>query len=341
MDFGQSYKASWRVFRVNRDTWSDGEQLSRVDSVNITRTANGKLLETGSLEISGEFEPDYYRIVMTAEQSGEVQRVDVGTFLFDITGGTEDHGMAHQKADGRSVLYPASTTTLIAGEYAPAGVDGADYAGKLLREAINAPVQVEGSFTLNEHIVHEVGSNVLDAVWSVLEAGNYIMQIDGRGVVHIRARPDEPALILNQDNMKLLTNGVNYTANIGDIPNRYVVLDECNRTIAVNNDPNSEISLIRRGYSVDIVDESPKPVNGESYGAYAERRLREKSVMKDERSYTREFAPDVYVYSLVRASVPGLEGDLRIKSQTLRCDKGISVSEKAEREVQLWQSKTI
>lgn len=337
MNYAQSYSASWRIFRVNRDTWADAEQIYGVDSVSVTRTANGSLIESGNLEITGDIEPDYYRIVMTAQQGDEIERVDVATLMFDFKDGTIDFGRTVQKADGYSVLYPASTTSIIAGEYAPKGVDGAAYAADLLRSAINAPVEVEGSFTLNEHVVHEIGSYIIDAVWSVLEAGDFIMQIDGRGVVHILPEPTEPSLILDSTGIRLLSNGISFTADQSKIPNRYIVIDDDNRTIAVNDDPDSEVSTVCRGFFVDMVDESPKPVNGETYVEYARKKLEKASIMKDERSYTREYAPDVYAYSLIRASVDGLEGDLRVRSQTIKCDKGISVSEKADREVKLWQ----
>lgn len=339
MNYGRSYSATWRVYRVNRDTWADREQIRNVDLVRVTRTAKGKLIESGSIELTGDFEPDYYRIVMTAEQGGEVERVNVATLLFDTKDGNSDYGRNVQTADGYSVLHPASTTAMIAGEYAPAGVDGAQYAAKLLRETINAPVEVEGSFTLNEHIVHKIGCWVIDAVWSVLEAGGFVMQIDGRGVVHIRPKPTEPSLVLSNNSIRLLTNNVSNTTDLSSIPNRYVVIDENNRTVAENNDPQSEVSTVCRGYCVDRVDESPKPVNGETYGAYAERRLEEESVMKEERSYTREYAPDVYIFSLIRASIDGFEGNYRVTSQTLKCDKGITISEKAEREIKLWRNR--
>lgn len=337
MEWGRSYTATWRVFRVNRKTWADAEQVSGIDSISVTRTADGALLESGEFDVTGDLVPDYYRIVMTAEQGGEVTRVDVATLLFDITGGEYDYGTTEQSAEGHSVLYPASTTAIVTGEYAPAGVDGARYAGDLLEQTINAPVEVEGSFTLNDHVVHEPGSYVLDAVWSVLDAGNFVIQLDGRGVVHIRPRPTEPSLILDNSNTSLLTNGVNYTTNISEIPNRYIVIDDNNRAIAENNDPNSEVSTVSRGFFVDEVDESPTPINGETYSEYAERQLELLSVMEDERTYTREFVPDVYLYSIIKASIDGLEGDLRVKSQTLKCGNGITITEKAVREEHLWQ----
>lgn len=337
MEWGRSYTATWRVFRVNRKTWADAEQVSDIDSISVTRTADGALLESGEFDVTGDLVPDYYRIVMTAEQGGEVTRVDVATLLFDITGGEYDYGTTEQSAEGHSVLYPASTTAIVTGEYAPAGVDGARYAGDLLEQTINAPVEVEGSFTLNDHVVHEPGSYVLDAVWSVLDAGNFVIQLDGRGVVHIRPRPTEPSLILDNSNTSLLTNGVNYTTNISEIPNRYIVIDDNNRAIAENNDPNSEVSTVSRGFFVDEIDESPTPINGETYSEYAERQLELLSVMEDERTYTREFVPGVYLYSIIKASIDGLEGDLRVKSQTLKCGNGITIAEKAVREEHLWQ----
>lgn len=338
MNWGQSYSASWRVFRVNRDTWQDAEQVTNVDSASITRTADGSLLESGSFEITGDFTPDYYRIVMTAVQGGDIQRVDVATMLFDATGGEFNYGRHVQNLEGHSVLYPASKTAIVTGAYAPAGIDGAMYAGNLLADAINAPVEVEGSFTLNDHVVHEIGSSVLDAVWAVLDAGNFVMQIDGRGIVHIIPEPIDPALVLDNANVRLLTNGIDYSSNISDIPNRYIVLSGVSRTIAENADPESSVSTYTRGYCIDEVDESPTPIDGETMSAYALRRLHELSYMEEECEYTREYAPDVYLYSIVKASIPGMEGNLRIKSQTVNCGNGITIAEKGVKEIDLWAS---
>ena len=336
MDWTKSYTSTWRVFRVNRRTWADGDIVSKVDSANVSRTADGSLLESGSMEVTGDFTTDYYRIVMTADQGGELTRVDVATLLFEVSDGRIDYGHTTHSVEGHSVLYPASTTAVTVGEFAPAGADGAKYAAALLEEAINAPVVVEGSFTLNDHIVHELGSSVLDAVWAVLDAGGFIIQIDGRGVVHIRSKPISPTLTINNSNIGLLSNGIDFSSTIGEIPNRYIVINEDEITTAENNDPESIVSTISRGYRVDVVDTAPTPVNGKTMLEYANDKLKELSVLKDERTYIREFAPDVYLYSLVRASINGLQGDLRVSSQAIECRNGISVTEKVYKETPLW-----
>lgn len=336
MDWSKSYTATWRVFKVNRKTWADGEMLKNVDSVSISRTADGQMLESGSMELSGAFETGYYRIAMTADQGGELQRVDVATLFFEATGGKVDYGRTMHSIDGSSVLYPAYTTAITTGEYAPKGVNGAEYAAELLRKSINAPVEVEGSFVLNDYVVHELGASVIEAAWAVLDAGRFIMQIDGRGVVHIRPKPTEPSLQINNSSIGLLSNGIDFNADMSNIPNRYIVIEDNNITTATNEDPESIVSTVSRGYFVDVVDTSPIFVNGETRAEYAKRQLRALSVLRDERAYVREYAPDVYLYSLVRASINGLQGDLRVASQSINCDNGISVSEKAYREVQLW-----
>jgi hypothetical protein len=222
------------------------------------------------------------------------------------------------------------------GEYAPSGADGVIYARDLLESAINAPVETEGSFILNDHIVHELGSSIIEAVWSVLDAGGYVLQIDGRGVVHIRPRPTEPSLIIDSTSTGLLSNGIDFDSDMSELPNRYIVIDDGIIVSAVNTDENSPISTVSRGYNVDVIDKSPTLVDSETYQDYAERRLYESSVLKDTRSYEREYAPNVFPYSLIRASIDGLFGDYRVESQSINCDNGITVNEKASMETHLW-----
>lgn len=336
IDWTRSYTSTWRVFKVNRKTWADGEMLEKVDSASVSRTADGSVLESGSLEVSGEFESDYYRIVMTAEQGGELARVDVATLLFEVNGGKVDFGRTVSSVNGSSVLHPALTTAVTIGEYAPKGVDGVQYAKALLESAINAPVEAEGSFTLNDHVVHELGSSVIDAVWAVLDAGGYVIQIDGRGVVHIVPKPDKPSLNINEASIGMLSNGIDFESDMSEIPNRYVVIDDNVVTIASNDDPDSIVSTVSRGFYVDMVDTSPTPVNGQTNREYAEGKLKDLSVLRDERTYVREYAPDVYLYSLVRSSIKGLQGDLRVLAQSINCGNGITVQEKVAKEIRLY-----
>lgn len=336
MDYSKSYSATWRVFKVNTKTWADADRVENIDSIRITRTADGRMLESGNISLTGDFETGYYRVVMTAEQDGVIERIDVATLLFEETGGRHDYGVDSRDIDGKSVLYPAYTTAVVIGEYAPAGTDGAKYAGNILASVINAPVAVEGSFILNGHMVFEQGAAVIEAVWDVLSAGGFVIQIDGRGVVHIRPKPTTPAMVIENESIGLLTNEILFEGDTSDLPNRYIVIDGNSVTTAVNNDENSPISYLNRGFYVDIVDTSPMLINGETYGEYALRQLKGMSILREEKSYMREYADNVYLYDIIRASIDGMNGDFRVGAQSVSCGNGITVNEKCYREVSLW-----
>lgn len=344
IDWSAGYSASWRVFRVDRGTWADAGIVSGVTSVSVERSGDdtAPTLERGSMSVDLEpgedFPSGYYRIVMTAEQDGVRERLDVCTLLCEATEGEVNRGNDAMEILGRSVLYPASSTDLEPGSYAPAGIDGVQYVAGLLRRTINAPVVTEGSFTLDEHYVFDNGSKVLAAAWKVLDAGNYVMQVHGDGTVYIVPKPQEPDLVLDWAHARLLHPGIRHKTDFSEVPNRYtVVVDDIEVTVT-NDDPGSPTSTVTRGWTHDVRDESPTRVNGETLDAYAMRKLEEASMVHDERSYSREWWPGVYPYSVVRGSIAsvGLDGDLRVVSQTLTCGKGITVEEESRREVYAW-----
>ena len=336
MNWARSYTSTWRVFRVNKDTWADGQEVGNVDAVSVERTADGELLESGSMEVTDSFEPGYYRVVLTAEQDGDIERVEVATLLFEATSGNYNYGTSTHSAEGYSVLYPASTTAMLNGSYAPKGINGAEYAARLLRAAINAPVVVDGSFTLNDYVVHEFGQTVLTAVWSVLNAGNFVMQIDGAGRVHILPKPTDSSLSLSGVNVQYLQPGIDYELDDSQVPNRYIAVNGLLQAIVENDSPSSSVSTVNRGFTVDIVDTEPMPVNGETLTAYATRKLQELSTVADTRTYTREYYPGVNIYDLVDAGVDGMTGTLRVVQQSLTCNYGITVTEQSSTEVDLW-----
>lgn len=346
MDWTRGYTATWRVFEVNVDTWADGGLLSNITSASISRDCTGgtPLLESGSIKLDApvgeDFTERYLRIVMTANQDGQAERVDIATLLCSSSSGSIDRGYDAQDLEGHSVLYPASTRLLTRGTYVPAGTDGVAWAADMLRQACRAPIEPQGAFTLEDSIVFDIGTSYLECVWMVLDAGGYCMQIEGDGTVNILPLPATPGLVLDGAGAQLITTGIDYTRDWAETPNRYVAVDGENIAEIVNDDPNSPTSTVARGYFIDEVDTSPVRVNGESLQQYAIRRLEELSTIPDERTYTREYAPGVYPFSLVRGTLAdvSIEGDLRVKTQSLECGRGILVTEKAERQVFAWQA---
>lgn len=333
---GTGYTAHWRFFKVNRDTWADSEEVDGLESAQII-ASNKDLMQTGNLTISTpagvDFEDGYYRLSMAADG----QRVDVATLLCHSDDGETNRGKTKRNVSGLSVLEPANKKRLYSGEFAPAGCDGAAFAADLLRSCIYAPVEVEGAFTVDSHVVFDNGSTVLQAVLMVLGAGNFVMQIHGDGTVTIKPKPSNPALILDRSAIRLLAPGVTHRDET-DIPNRYIAIEGASVAVVLNNEPDSVTSLAATGYLRDEYDQSPVRVDGETLQRYAERKLSELSVIKKQRVYTRDYVPDVYPNDIVRCSLPlaDLDGDMSIVSQEISCGAGISIRETVETEVQTW-----
>lgn len=344
LDWRAGYRSSWRVYRVDGETWADSGMLSGVTEASVERGREtvGDALESGSMSVDvpvgGSFDPGYYRIVLYAEQGDDYERVELATLWCETTSGTVERAVDSLSVTCSSVLHPAETTAFETGSYAPSGVDGARYVADVLSQCINAPVSVDGSFTLDEAYVFEPGEMVLPAVWKLLDAGKFCLRVTGAGEVVVQPMPTEPTLELNWAHARLLHPGVEHSMDLTEVHNRYIVDSDGQHVVATNDDPNSVTSTVSRGFYSDVYDSSPVRVNGETLQAYAERKLEEDSTVDDERTYEREWWPDVDPFDVVRGSLSSvlLDGDMRVKSQSLQVGRGVVVTETSAREVVLW-----
>lgn len=328
MDWGKSYTTSWRLFRVDPSTWEDAGEVEGVTSVEVEQTTD-QLLQTATVHVDAEepdgFEPGWYRLSCAAWQDGGATRVDVFTGLLEGTGadslGADGWDI---ELEGRSVLQPAKDVLLSTGSYAPKGADGAAYAASMLQECTPAPVEVEGaSPALNSNVVFDTGDSTIEAVWAILDACGWVMQVDGGGFITIKEKPTEPVALIDDSWM---ANERSYERDRSEVSNRYIAIEDGYTATATDTDPDSPTSYTSRGRWVDVVDDSVKRTGGETLAAYAQRKLSEATAVGAVHSYSRCYMPDIYPFDIVRWR--GV--DMRITSQTLECGAGIEVSEEAE-----------
>lgn len=345
INWSDGYSSRWRVHRVNPVTWADAEEVRGISSVTIERTGSGSapLLESGTMKVDsgvlGEFEEGYYRISMVATQGDVSERVNVSTMYCTQTGGSYNVGAKVSTVNCRSVLFPASVSAMQSGSYIRACDDGVEYACEALRGVLAAPVEGVGHFYLNDSYVFDIGTSVLAAVWTVLSSGGWAIQIDGSGRVMVLPKPEEPSLVLDASGARLVERGIDTTTDLAGVPNRYIAVRRGEVAVATNEDASSPTSRQSRGFWHDQLDKAPRPVMGETLEAYAQRRLEECSTILSNVSYRREYWPDVLPFSIVRGTraTVGVDGDMTVVSQSLRCGAGISVAEKAALGVRTWQ----
>lgn len=341
IDWASGYSSKWRIMRVDPHSWGDTEELSGVTGVRIDRDCTDEypLLEAASLDcdimVNTEFEEGWYRIELLAEQNGYFERYPISTLLLQSGSGSVDRGYKQVSIDGYSVLQPAADRYLTAGTYAPKDMNAVDFVRRLLENCTPAPVVTEGSFTLNDHYVFPLGTSYIEAIWTILDAGDFVMQIDGSGRIHILPKPQESAFELSLETERMLLPSMDYEFDLSSVPNRYITYYGNEIVAEVNDQEDSLTSTIARQRYIDYIDDDPILVNGESLQTYARRMLVEMSTVMKKYSYTREYNPDILPFSMVKCSVNDRElmGDFRILGQTLTCLNGVTVTEKVGLEI--------
>lgn len=318
----------FRVHEVDPHTWLPVREVKGVESFCVKRSTSddAPLLESGDMDASEEITEGYYRVTaMTA--SGEA--VDVATLLMVPDGATYSYQTWGGGVSGKSVLTPASERRFRPGSYVPKGTDGAAYCARLLREVIAAPVSVEGSFALGDHVVHDLGQSYLDGIWEVLDAGAFCIQIAGNGTVNIRPKPIMPALTISTSERGMLMPEIGRSYPIEDVPNVLKVYDVEQEAEARNDDPASPTSTVARGRVIEEVEESPTRKEGETLANYAIRRLAELSDVYETLDVEREHVAGIMPYSVIEANLPeaGISGTFRVMSQTIECELGMKVGE--------------
>lgn len=343
-DFTKNLKFEISMHEVDPGTWADSHELGNVNSVAITRSKDA-LIEgatiTADVQTGNRFREGYYRIVMRTMQDGATERHEVATVYCTSSSGTiTDDETSIISIDGKSVLYPANEVTIGIGAFVPRGADGAEYVVRTLQGVLAAPVVAEGSFALADDYVFDIGEKVLSAVWKVLDAANWCMQIAGDGTVTVREIPSRPQTSI--DARDVIAGNLGYSNDFEAIPNRYVAFDGTTVASYRNDDSQSEVSIPRKGFVKDIssgIDTSPVLIGGESLEAYCRRKLIEASVSVYQQSYTREYDDELRPYSMVlmRAHDTGEYEEFSISTQSVTISDSLAVGETSERRVQLWQ----
>ena len=218
IDWMHGYTSTWRICRIDPSTWEPCGEVRGIDSIAVERdgTDDAPMLETASVSVSmpadEPFEPGWHRIMMDAVQGTYSESVPIATLWLDSDSGRYSKGRRDDKVRGRSVLLQASEKPAGDGAYAPNGINGADWAARMLSECIDAPVSAVGSFALPQSYVFDLKSTVLAAVWSVLKANGWRLSIDGRGAVTVEPMPSEPELVLDRAGAAILMPGVSFGA---------------------------------------------------------------------------------------------------------------------------------
>lgn len=329
MIWSKGYTSAYYATIVDAKTWRDTKRLE-LTAGKISRSTD-ELMESADIDITENIGEQWIRIWLEAEQGG-IETVPLFTGLISTPKRNIDGFRESYNADCYSVLKPVDDILTERGFYIPAEVPAPNAAARLLRKGI-APVEIASATlpTLTEAIIAEDGETCLTMARRVLDAINWRIRIDGRGVIRIEPDADNVALMIGSNNDDIMELSITDEQDWFSCPNVLRAISGDLTATARDDDPKSKLSTVSRGREIWAEEGSVTLSDTESLSDYAARRLRELQSPARKVTYKRRYHPNVAVGSKLHINYPeiNIDGDFCVTSQSIELTYGCTTNEEA------------
>lgn len=353
-DWTQPMQQTFEYYTVDPGTWKDISLIDTITSSSITRDMDTETLGSASIESTGLFGESYVRIYLITVQDGIREKFPLGTYLVQTPSSSFDGKVSKSTMDAYTPLIELKENQPALGYYIAKGENIMDTVSKLTKENLRAPVvEAKSALTVYSDFVANADDTWMTFISDLAANAKFYFDLDEMGRVLFapqqRTESLQPVWTFNDDNSSLLYSDITVDHDLYGIPNVVEVIysDENDYYYArvVNDDPNSPISTVSRGR--EIVQRESNP----SFGAqnavptenmvreYAEQLLEQLSTLEYTVSYKHGYCPvrtgDCVRLNYTRAGIKNIKA--RVISQTIKCEPGCEVSEKAVFTSKLWR----
>lgn len=351
-DWTKSMQQSFEYCEVDPGTWKDKRRIDNVISSSIIWDADSDTLGSASIDITDMVGEGYVRIYMNATQNGITEHIPLGTFLVQTPSSTFNGKRRSVTMDAYTPLIELKEKVIPLGYFIPKDENIMDYAYRLTRNYLRAPVvRAKSDEVLRDYFVANEDDNWATFLSDLIANAKYGFAIDELGQIMYSPVQDAASLqakyTFNDDNSSILYSDITMDHDLYGIPNVIEVVystgHEYLYSRMVNRDPNSPVSTISRGREIikRITDiQLPGLATQNQLDEYAANALKEASSIEYTISYTHAYC-GVRLGDCVRLNYKrfGLEGiKAKVVSQSIKCVPGCPVEEKAVFTAQLWGS---
>ena len=351
VDWLASMQQTFEYYTVDPGTWKDDKLLSVVKSSNITRDSEIETLGSATFEVTDLLGECYIRVYLITIQNGNREKHPLGTFLVQTPSSSFDGKIRNVSMDAYTPLLELKEKQPPIGYYIPKNENIMNMVKRLTQENARAPVSgVNCSAKLNYDFVADTEDTWLTFLTDLTTNAKYTFDLDELGRILFSPKQDtaslQPIWTYDDDNSSILYPDLSIDHDLYGIPNVVEILYTTNNkfyyTQVVNDDSNSPTSTVNRGREI-IYRETKPNITGDitplQLHKYAEELLKDLSSIEYTVSYTHGYCP-VKVGDCVRLnySRAGLV-DIKAKviSQTIKCEPGCPVTEKAVFTTNLWR----
>ena len=350
-DWLSSMQQTFEYYIVDPKTWKDIELIDTVKSSTIQRDAEAETLGSATIDMTESVGESYIRIYLITIQNGLRERHPLGTFLVQTPSLSFNGRLQNISVDAYTPLIELKESPPPLGYSILKNSNIMDFAYRLARERARAPVvKTECDTLLAMNFTASTDDTWLTFLSDLIANAKYNFALDEMGRILLSPYQDtaslQPVWTYNDDNSSILYPEISVDRDLYGIPNVVEVIHSNGAGYyfvrAVNDDPNSVTSTVSRGreiiHRVNNPDLVGKPTENQVKD-YANQLLRELSVLEYTVTYTHGYCPvrlgDCVRLNYARAGITNIKA--KVISQTIKCEPGCPVTEKAVFTTRLWR----
>lgn len=349
-DWLSSMEQTYEYYMVDPGTWKDTKLIDHVTSCSITRDSEAATLGSATIDTTEDIGECYVRVYLVTVQNGIKERYPLGTFLIQSPSLSFDGRIQDISMDAYTPLLELKENLPPLGYSILKGTNVMDSVYQLTREYTRAPViKTTCETDLFSDFVAETNDTWLTFITDLMANAKYEFALDELGRVLFSPKQStaslQPVWTFDDSNSSILYPEVSVDRDLYGIPNVVEVIYSNGGGYyyarVVNDDPNSPTSTVNRGreivYRVTDPDMIGNPTNNQIQ-EYAEQLLRELSTLEYTLTYSHGYCPvrlgDCVCLNYTRAGLINVKA--KVISQTIKCEPGCPVSEKAVYTKKLW-----
>lgn len=350
-DWTKTMLQTFEYYTVDPNTWKDVKKLDNVKSCSITRDSETATLGSATIDVTESLGECYVRAYLITIQNGVQEKHPLGTFLVQTPSSSFDGKIRDVSMDAYTPLLELKEKQPPIGYSLLKGENIMDAAYRIIRENARAPVvKTECSDVLSYDFVANTDDTWLTFVSDLISNAKYELELDEMGRILFSPRQDtaslQPVWTYKDDNSSILYSDVSMDHDLYGIPNVVEVIYSNGRDYyyskVINDDSNSLTSTVSRGREIIYRDTRPSlsgDPTAEQIQEYAEQLLRNVSSVEYTISYKHGYCPvrdrDCVRFNYSRADLKNIKA--KVLSQTIKCEPGCPVTEKAVFTNKLWR----
>lgn len=345
-----SMQQTFEYYIVDPATWKDKKLIQNVKSCTVKRDSEAETLGSATIDVTESLGECYIRIYLVTIQNGVREKHPLGVFLVQTPSFSFNGKLQSISMDAYTPLIELKESPPPLGYSIFKKIDIMDIAYRLTRERARAPVvKAECANQLSMDFTASTDDTWLTFLSDLISNADYEFAIDEMGRILFSPKQDtaslQPVWTYNDDNSSILYPDISVDRDLYGIPNVVEVIHSNGAGYyfvrAVNDDPNSVTSTVQRGREIIHRVNNPDLVGDPTESQvqdYAKQLLRELSVLEYTVSYTHGYCPvrlgDCVRLNYTRAGITDIKA--KVISQTIKCEPGCPVTEKAVFTAKLW-----